>query len=323
MVAVTRAALSRQLQSSNVKTKASRAIRKKVTKKKKTIVKQSIVTSSSTITKTTSAPFQAYNDVLGKSNITDALAYDRYYNPVGREYDLGRDGAFMNFSILIAQFYSDFQFTDAAMQVPIDELKMKGFEVKHVKNEDECIKELASNHYQVAWIISSNCTKNPDIISSLTTFHSNGGAIFLFADNIPWVCHANEFLDKKFGITVDGNYHGGNTMTYEENGHQEKGHFGQHEIFTGIKNLFEGITICHPVYSTEENRKILVPIATTSDGNTSIAVYDPSSISTSNEGRICLDCGFTKLYINWNSAGTARYIVNASCWLLRIENRFS
>ncbi|UJR07113.1 hypothetical protein I4U23_011401 [Adineta vaga] len=328
MVAITRATLARQLQPSNIKTVKSRAIRKKVNKqKKRTVRKQTAPSSSSsnviTNNTTISVPSQAYNDVLGKSNITDALAYDCHWNPVGREYDLGRDGAFMGFSILIAQFYADCQFNDTAMQKPIDELKMKGFQVKHVKTEYECIKELASNQYQVAWIISNSSIQNANFVPSLTAFHSNGGAIFLFADNTPYVSHANEFLGKKFGVTVEGNYWGGNTMTYEETGHRQKGHFGQHDIFTGIKNLFEGITICHPVYSTAASRKVFVPIATATDGETSIAIYDPPSSSTSNEGRLCLDCGFTKLYINWDSAGTARYIVNASCWLLRIENRFT
>ncbi|UJR31331.1 hypothetical protein I4U23_018829 [Adineta vaga] len=316
MVAFTRARLLRQLQSSN-KTTKSRSIRNKITKKKIRTVKQRTAPSSSTAittdnSTTASVSVQAYNEVVGKSNITDALAYDCHWNPVGREYDLGRDGAFMGFSILIGQLYSDCQFNDVAMQKSIDELKMKGFQVKHVKSEDECIKELASNQYQVTWIVSSSYVKNRDIISSLKTFHSNGGGIFLFADNPPYTCHANEFLNKKFGITVDGCYYGTNTMTYAENCHEGKGHFGQHDIFTGIKNLYEGHTICHPEYSTEASRKVFVPIATASDGNTCIAVYDPSSSSTSNEGRICLDCGFTKLYIDWDSAGTARYIVNAT-----------
>ena len=330
MVAITRATLARQLQSSNINTTKTRAIGKKVTKQKKRTSKQrrtdlssSNATAINSNDTTISARSQVYNDVVGKSNITDALAYDCHWNPVGREYDLGRDGAFMGFCILIAQFYSDYQFTDAAMQKPIDELKMKGFQVKHVKTEDECVKELASNQYQVAWIISDSNIKNPNMIPCLTNFHSNGGAIFLFADNSPWVRHASDFLQTKFGITVEGNYGGGSTMTYEENSHREKGHFGQHEIFTGIKHLFEGITICHPVYSTSASHTVFVPIATASDGNTSIAVYDPPLSSRTNEGRICLDCGFTKLYINWDSAGTARYIVNASCWLLRIENRFT
>ncbi len=191
--------------------------------------------------------------------------------------------------------------------------------MKHVKTENECITELASNRYQIAWVISTNQIQNPSFISALTAFHSSGGSIFLFADNTPYVCHASEFLKAKFGINVEGNYQGGKTLTYKENGHQQTGHFGQHEIFTGITNLCEGITICHPVYSTPESRQVFVTIATATDGDSSTAVYDPPA--TSSEGRLCLDCGFKKLYINWNSAGTARYIVNVSCWLLGIEKR--
>lgn len=312
MVAVTRAALAHHISpQKNTKTTLSSTIRKKYTKKQKKTIQQPISLNI------TPPPMQPYNDVVGKSNIIDAKIYDRYGNPSGREYDLGRDGAFMGFNILIAQFYSDWSFNDTAMQLPINELNSKGFQVKHVKTEDECINELVSNCYQVAWIISTNSIQNPKFISTLTNFHSAGGAIFLYADNTPYICHASEFLQTKFGITLDGGYYGGKVMTYKENGHQETGCFGEHQIFTGIKNLFEGITICHPVYSTPASRKVFVTIATATDGNSSIAVYDPPS--TSNEGRLCLDCGFTKLYNNWDTAGTARYIVNASCWLLRIE----
>ncbi|CAF4166945.1 unnamed protein product, partial [Adineta steineri] len=231
MVAVTRAALTRQLQSTNTtRAVVSRVIRKKSTKQKKRIVKQRATTTS-----IISTPLQPYNDVAGKSNITNAIGYDRFGNATGREYDLGRDGAFMGFNILIAQFYWDSQFNDTAIQVPIDELKKKGFQVKHIKTEDECITELASNRYQITWIISGiNQIQNPKFISSLIAFHSGGGAIFLFADNTPGVYHASEFLKTKFGITVDGNYYGGQTMTYKEDGHRGKGNFGQHEIFTGI-----------------------------------------------------------------------------------------
>jgi hypothetical protein len=254
-----------------------------------------------------------YNDAAGKSNITDATGYDQYGNPTGRIYDLGRDGAYKEFCILIGQFY------DFDMQKPIDALKVKGFQVKHVKTENECITELASNRYQIVWIISSSQIQNPSFMSALTAFHSSGGAIFLFADNTPYICHASEFLKPKFGITVEGDYYGGKTLTYKETGHLQTGHFGQHEIFTGITNLYEGITICHPVYSTSTSRTIFTTIATATDGNSCIAVYDPPA--TSKEGRLCLDCGFTKLYCNWDAAGTARYIVNASCWLLGIEKR--
>lgn len=262
-----------------------------------------------------------YNADFGKSKIPDAASFDQYGNPKGTNYDLGKDGAFNNYSILIAQFYQDSQFDDKAMQVPIDTLKAKGFQVSHVKNEQECIRELKTNRYAVAWIISTASITQHDFISALTTFHHEGGALFLFADNVPYICHASEFLKLKFGITLDGSYMGYKTLTFIENGHQQLGHFGQHDIFTGIENLFEGVTICHPIYPSETIKRQFLNLATATDGNPTIGVYDP--ISGSNEGRLALDCGFTKLYINWDSAGTARYIVNVSCWLLGIDKRLN
>ena len=35
--------------------------------------------------------------------------------------------------------------------------------------------------------------------------------------------------------------------------------------------------------------------------------------------RALVDGGFTRLWCNWDSAGTDRYIVNAAAWLANIE----
>ena len=203
------------------------------------------------------------------------------------------------------------------MTEPIAALKRKGFQVENIKNESDFLSKLRSNHYQIAWVISSSSIESSTFLSTLTDFHSAGGAVFLFADNVPYICHASDFLQRKFGIILDGNYPGNKTLAFRENGHSLAGRFGQHEIFTGIKNLFEGVTICHPIYSIPKNRSSMLTVATATDGNPCIVVFDPSVNST--EGRLCLDCGFTKLFINWNSAGTARFIVNVSCWLAKAK----
>ncbi|CAF1525643.1 unnamed protein product [Rotaria magnacalcarata] len=260
-----------------------------------------------------------YNKDVGNSTITDAPSYDKHNNPTGRNYDLGKDGAFKDYSILIGRFYLLSEFTDEAMQIPIDALKSKGFQVTYVKSENECMTELKTNHHQIVWIISAATIENNTFTSTLTSFHSSGGAILLFADNVPYVSHASEFLQRKFGITLTGEYFGDKTLTFKENGYLQAGFYGQHEIFTGIQNLYEGITICHPVYPTTGSKSALINVATATDGSPNIALYDPPAFST--EGRLALDCGFTKLFCKWDSAGTARYIVNVSCWLLGIEKR--
>lgn len=260
-----------------------------------------------------------YNPVAGQSEIIDAHSYDKHGNPMGTHYDLGRDGAFTQHCVLIGQFYYDSQFSDVAMQKPIDSLTIKGFQVKHVKSETEFLSELSTNRYRVVWVISSASIQDTAFDTALANFHASGGSIFLFADNIPYVTHASNFLNKRFGVTLTGCFNAQQTLTYTEKGHLETGHFGQHDIFTGIRNLYEGHTICHPVYSTPASRSSLDILATSTDGNPNIAIFDPPATST--EGRLCLDCGFTKLYINWDDAGTARYIVNVTCWLAGIHGQ--
>jgi hypothetical protein len=204
------------------------------------------------------------------------------------------------------------------MKEPIKALEMKGFHVKNVKDEIDFLSKLRTNHYQIVWVISASKIINATFISTLLDFHSAGGAVFLFADNVPYVSHASQFLNKKFGITLIGNYQGNKTLKFNEDSYSKAGRFGQHEIFTGIKNLFEGVTICHPVYSLSISRQEMITVASATDGNPCIVIFDPPA--DSGEGRLCLDCGFTKLFINWDSAGTARFIVNASCWLARAKN---
>ena len=203
------------------------------------------------------------------------------------------------------------------MQKPIDALKVKGFQVKLVKGESAFLSELRSKRYQIAWVISSNSIADATFIPTLTQLHSASLAIFLFADNVPYISPASEFLNQKFGVTLTGDFPGSQTLTYKDNGHLVAGNFGQHDIFTGITHLFEGITICHPVYSTPARSAALITVASATDGNPSISIFDPPTASL--EGRLCLDCGFTKLFYNWDDAGTARYVVNVSCWLAGID----
>jgi hypothetical protein len=110
------------------------------------------------------------------------------------------------------------------------------------------------------------------------------------------VSHASEFLNKKFGITLTGSFSGQQTLTYREKGNLEAGHFGQHDLFIGITNLYEEHTICHPVYSTSASRSTFAILATSTDDNPNIAVYDPPAAST--EGRFVLGLCLHKIIHN-------------------------
>lgn len=57
----------------------------------------------------------------------------------------------------------------------------------------------------------------------------------------------------------------------------------------------------------------LTPLLYGSAGNLVTAFFDHQG------RRAILDGGFTRLYINWDTAGTARYVKNAAAWLVNYE----
>ena len=83
----------------------------------------------------------------------------------------------------------------------------------------------------------------------------------------------------------------------------------EHMLFTGVATLYEGETI-----ATIQENIILFPVMYGSAGNLVCAVYDTA------EKRAVIDTGFTRLFCNWDDAGTARYVINACVWLVNLEN---
>lgn len=81
-----------------------------------------------------------------------------------------------------------------------------------------------------------------------------------------------------------------------------------HDITTGLEYLYEGVTI-----ATIQPNTALEPLLVGSAGNLVTAVYDHDG------KRAVLDGGFTRLYVNWDTAGTARYVKNAAAWLVNYE----
>ena len=91
-------------------------------------------------------------------------------------------------------------------------------------------------------------------------------------------------------------------------GGKKVGVMPNHLITTGIQNLYEGITI-----ATLSDHEDLEPIVYGSAGNLVTAVYEKDG------KRLVLDGGFTRLFINWDTAGTGRYVKNAAAWLVNYE----
>jgi hypothetical protein len=237
-------------------------------------------------------------------------------NEEREEFDLGKDGAFSDFAILIGCFCDEVSNWD---QNPGRALAQKGFRVTFERNERNFLAQFKENpnSFDVTWIISTrntilSATEQEEFKTLVLNFHRSGRGLFIYGDNDPYYVQANWILPDMVGTHLTGNTPGGRVMSYGNS--KTPGEFdSEHLIFSGINYLFEGITICYP-----QSDGKLTHLATSSDGHPCISFLE----STPEHGRIILDTGFTKLYCSWDSAGQARYIVNATVYLVDVERRF-
>lgn len=233
---------------------------------------------------------------------------DQYGNAVGAEYDLIEDGAFDGEKIYILNLCSEIW----GLDYPTVSLSKKGF---NVVNQKELVspEELRSQLSDATefWLISDRERHITDMhIDAIKDFFEEGHGIYIWGDNEPYYADANPVLERLFHTTMQGNSPGDRVVTLLEEG-KTGGIIEDHLISTGIENMYEGITIA-AVNTTDD----VNPLVFGSDGLVVTAYYDDG------ERRALIDGGFTRLYFKWDTAGTDRYIVNASAWLVNME-RFS
>ena len=118
------------------------------------------------------------------------------------KYDLGKDGVFTKFTILIGCFYHGEGMIDDIKNVTaIPDLNRKGFQnVNLVMYEDEFIDQLKTADQ--AWIISGNewHRGSESMFVELTRLFVNSGkGLMIYADNDPFFLHATKVLK---GFTV-------------------------------------------------------------------------------------------------------------------------
>lgn len=255
---------------------------------------------------------QLFNAIAGLS-VIEGSQKDQYLNPAGSQYDLGVDGAFSDFSIVIGNFCPK----ECELSKPLAALQVKGFRVHVTESESEFVNELQKDCHDIAWFVSGNKPVIDGFADSVLQFHRRGKGVYIWGDNEPWFTHANSVLPQLFGIRLIGNTYGDKVIQLSTTA--TKGTFLEdHLITTALEFLYEGITICYPDATSPK----LHVLATSTDGNPVILYADESESA----GRIVVDCGFTKLWCHWDSAGTGRYVSNAACWLtgevfIRNENK--
>lgn len=283
-----------------------------------------------------SGPMQEYYNPSAGRTVEDILAdkstkVDANRNPLGTEYDLPRDNTMQECTLVLLWFSLEGQYGK-----PVEALRRKGFQVivHDARNTTEQQMMVSLLVADVVWLISGAEVSQkdfPQLVEALLQFHHRGGGIFVWGDNAPHFAHANRLLERIFpgeGIQLEGNDHGSQIMQAHSDG-TSPGHLTYtHLIMTGLKALFEGVTVSY--LSRVGPLKVLAtynngpgyggkPYCAVADAEVfkSIRPYAPG------RGRVVIDGGFTKLYDDyWNkTAGTERYVKNASAWLLNMNSR--
>lgn len=242
------------------------------------------------------------------------VAADKWGNAAGNQYDLAVDGAFDGQTVAVLHFYTGESFD---FSLPKKALAQKGFSVYRWMNRapsPEKLEEALEKACQL-WIISGSSRQLDDKhLAVIKKFFESGKGVYIWGDNQPYYADANAVARVLFNGEMKGNLMGNQTVTLMEEGGQttkakpKTGLLPNHLLTTGLEHIYEGITI-----ATIQPNDALQPLIYGSAGNLVSAFYDHDG------KRAILDGGFTRLYINWDTAGTARYVKNAAAWLVNYE----
>eukprot|EP01006_Ploeotia_vitrea_P014548 TRINITY_DN39490_c0_g1_i1.p1 TRINITY_DN39490_c0_g1~~TRINITY_DN39490_c0_g1_i1.p1 ORF type:complete len:353 (-),score=36.40 TRINITY_DN39490_c0_g1_i1:36-1016(-) len=255
-----------------------------------------------------------------KTDCFDEAKQDTFHNPQGSDFDLGQDGSFVGYSVLLGNFVNSYLPKGIIDKLSLPTLTRKGFAVQYTESEQSFIKYLNEKKYEVVWVISGQNFNGDrtEFASAIIKAYKAGSGIYLWGDNDPYNQHVNAVIPHLpahlglQGCTMTGCDSAQKDLTFGEA--TTPGKFGEHLVTTGVEILYEGHTICFLSPHCGE----LQVLATSSHNKPDILCAD--SIP-GQHGRLMVDCGFTKLHSDfWNTAGTPRYISNASVWLCDIEN---
>lgn len=230
---------------------------------------------------------------------------DRFGNLQGDQYDLARDGSMTGHTIVIADYCCEDDLS-AARQA----LEKKGFKVIYLawraqpRHPREAI-QLADSRTQL-WILSG---RDPHVsehdVEDVYRFFMDRHGVYLWGDNAPYFADVNPIANRIMACMLVGDYPGEKIIKVTD-APRTIGIYSKHPIAKGLDQIYEGITISHLNIvgnSTEFMRS--------SDGNILATSY------TADGRRALMDGGFTRLFTRFfeQTAGTARYVCNAACWL--------
>lgn len=235
------------------------------------------------------------------------VADDRYGNARGSQYDLAVDGAFKGQTVVVLHFYTGEGFD---FSLPRKALESKGFGVYRWSNgapSPSKLKLALAKACQL-WIISdSRRHLNARHLAVIKQFFNSGRGVYIWGDNQPYYADANYVAEGLLGVTMKGNLMGNRVVTLQSKANRA-GLLPNHLLTTGLSHLYEGVTI-----ATIQSNQVLEPLIYGSANNLVAGFYDKRG------RRAIFDGGFTRLYLKWDTAGTARYVKNAAAWLTNYE----
>jgi hypothetical protein len=254
-----------------------------------------------------------YGQHAGRTKFDKSVKRDTFGNVDGPEYDLSPDGTFAGQNIAVLQLYSGEGFTFAA---PRAALQRKGFTV-HIWTAMPSVAEFEAQlrHSCQLWVISGSVVSlTPAHIAVVQKMVDLKKGLFIWADNDPYTADANALLrglTQTSELSINGNFMGDTVLT-EAAAFGDVG-FSSHLVTTGLESLYEGITISSVAGPKAQHRALI----RSSDGKVVTACHDR------HETRIMIDGGYTRLMEDrWaRTAGTARFVTNAACWLFNFEGR--
>lgn len=251
--------------------------------------------------------FDASTNTRKTRVVEKQVAVDNFGNAQGNQYDLAVDGAFEGQTIAVLHFYANEGFD---FSLPKGALAEKGFSVYRWINNAPTPEELKEGLDKACqlWIISdSRQHLNEEHLKVIKEFFDSGKGVYIWGDNQPYYADANYVSKALIGVEMNGNLMGNQVVNLQMED-KKAGVIPNHLITTGLQFVYEGITI-----ATLTENEDLTPIIYGSADNLVTAVYEKDG------KRLILDGGFTRLYVNWDTAGTGRYVKNAAAWLVNYE----
>ena len=263
------------------------------------------------------------------------------------DWDLGKDGAFTNFSILFCSFGNN----GYSFPFFISIIEQKGFKVTQ-----SCDLAGLLSYPKFAVFVIMDSTTTLYLTDADTTaarnFYMAGGGVFATTDDCPYFMNVNAMFDKfpdpfkGFRLRYSDGLSGmtlscGNPLGYNS--------FGYHVTYTGILSMNAGYSLSIPTYYgnygvgpfgvmgtcgiASLSDCTSIPCApycggTPPSGSHAVQMYvDPliQLVNVSNSGcwgRIVVDSGWTRYYYQ-ERYGSTRFGVNIVVWLVNIDKYFS